>query len=240
MAFAADGAWVLAVDRNRDMLEETCLLAASAPGEICAMACDLLEGDCGQRVVDACVALGGRLDHLINNVGQGGSPPLHLTPDDRLAYFLEVNFMVAFRLCRAAIPIMRRAGGGTIVNIASGVALRGSVPGNTAYVAAKSAVIGMSRQMAAEYGRDGIRVNVVAPGIVPTPANAERIAGGAFQGDIDAIPLGHVGRPEDVANAVVFLAGPKSAFITGEVLAVDGGWSATKYNVNTHPPYRDA
>jgi NAD(P)-dependent dehydrogenase (short-subunit alcohol dehydrogenase family) len=123
---------------------------------------------------------------------------------------------------------MQTSGGGAIVNVVSAIALTG-FPGNAAYAAAKSATIGLTRQMAAEHGRQGIRVNAVAPGITETPFTRERIQRGAFSRVIEATPLGRAGRADEIANAIVFLCSPAASFISGQVLAVDGGWSATHF-----------
>ncbi len=233
LMFAASGAWVLGVDRNEEQLQETCRLAAAKGGRVSPLAMDLTAEGAAEFVVQSCVAERRRIDCLVNNVGRGAAPPMHLTSDDQLQYFVNVNLLVAFRLSRAAVLAMRAAGaGGSIVNIASGFGIRGGMPGNAAYAAAKGGVIAMTYQTAAEYGRDGIRANAVAPGLIRTPATVGRIESGAFAPDVDLVPLGRVGEPEDVAHAVFFLAGRSASFITGQVLAVDGGWSTTHYTAS--------
>jgi NAD(P)-dependent dehydrogenase (short-subunit alcohol dehydrogenase family) len=119
--------------------------------------------------------------------------------------------------------------GGAIVNTSSAVALTG-MRGTAPYTAAKAAISGLTRQLAADYGRRGIRVNAVAPGLIETPATAERIQAGVFDEAVTrARPLARVGTPRDIANAFAFLASDDAGFITGVTLPVCGGWSTTRF-----------
>jgi NAD(P)-dependent dehydrogenase (short-subunit alcohol dehydrogenase family) len=231
LSLAALDTCVLAVDRNPEALEETLALAATlglAAGKIVPFIADLLDADAPDRLVEACMAQFSRVDVLINNVGLGKAPTLLNTTDEDLDRYFAVNAKVSFRMCRSTIPAMIKTGGGSIVNTVSARTLTG-FPGAAADAAAKSAIVGLTRQLAAEYGRNGIRVNAVAPGLTETPFTRERIQQGFFDRAIETVPMGRVGQPQEVANAVVFLSSDAASFISGQILAIDGGWSATHF-----------
>jgi NAD(P)-dependent dehydrogenase (short-subunit alcohol dehydrogenase family) len=137
--------------------------------------------------------------------------------------------MALFRLPRAAVGAMRGRGG-VILNLASIYSFVGAT-GSAAYSASKAAVAGITRQMATDYGPEGIRVVALAPGLIETPLTAERILTEAWRRAIfiDQCPLRRVGQPEDIANAAMFLLSDEASFITGEVLRVDGGWTLGRY-----------
>ena len=225
LTLAASGTSVLAVDRNPEALDE---LMALAKGTIIPLVADLADKQTPDFIVNTCIEKFGRLDVLINNVGVGKAPTLLNTTDEDLDRFFDVNAKISFRMCRSAIPTMIKTGGGSIVNTVSARTLTG-YPGAAADAAAKSAIVGLTRQMAAEYGRDGIRVNAVAPGLTETPFTHERIEQGFFDRAIETVPMGRVGQPQEVANAVVFLSSEAASFISGQILAIDGGWSATHF-----------
>lgn len=223
---ARAGARVLAVDRNADGLRET---AARRPG-LATHACDLCEPSAPAAVLaSAQEAFGAPLAILVNNAGVGSARSAHETSDTDWDRFLDVNLRTLFRLSTAALPRFAD-GGGSIVNIASIFGLVG-VQGSAPYSAAKAAIVGLTRQMAADYGPRGIRINAVAPGLIATAATADRIAASAqFQNVlVRRTPLGRTGSPSDIARAVAFLASEDASFITGQTLAVDGGWSTTHF-----------
>ncbi|MEO1193327.1 MAG: SDR family NAD(P)-dependent oxidoreductase [Pseudomonadota bacterium] len=171
----------------------------------------------------------GPLDFLINNAGIGGSKALMETSDADWERFLETNLTSVFRLCRDLVPLLP-APGGRIVNIASVFALTG-FPGSLSYSVAKAGVAQLTRQIAVDLAPSGILVNAIAPGVIETAMTARRIAGDAWYQkiQIEATPLGRVGQPEDIAGVAAFLCSEDAAFVTGQVLAVDGGWLESKY-----------
>lgn len=166
----------------------------------------------------------GRLDILINNAGVGVLAETQDLAEDQWARVFALNSTAVFYACRAAIPVMRDAGGGTIVNIASISGLSGDY-GFTAYNASKAAVINYTRSLALDGARHGIRANVVCPGAIGATAMGVGQFGSVEdrQSWIDAIPLGRLGAPEEVSNVVAFLASDEAAYVTGATIVVDGG-----------------
>ena len=222
--FCAEGAWVLAVDRDAQGLAETrSKCPANRFGE--------LVGDVTDPALPDAIraALPGPLDVLINNAGIGAGGMIESTGDDDLRRFLEVNVVGVFRLARMGVELMKQRGG-SIVNLASIFAEIGATS-SAGYSASKGAVASLTRQMATDYGPLGIRVNSLGPGLIETPLTRDRIRDQAWRRTIfiDQAPLRRVGQPEDVANAALFLASERSAFITGELLRVDGGWAVGRY-----------
>jgi NAD(P)-dependent dehydrogenase (short-subunit alcohol dehydrogenase family) len=178
--------------------------------------------------VDAAVRTFGRLDVLLNNAGVGtmvvGGTVETITLE-RWDLAQDVNVRAMYLVSRAALPHMRKVGGGAIVNIASVSAFRGSTDRPThAYAASKGAVLALTRAMAASYGRDRVRVNAICPGTIRTRLTAditERVERDAKEGR--GIPLGRIGEPEDIAQCALFLASAAASFISGAQIVVDGG-----------------
>lgn len=185
---------------------------------------DIAEPGAAETIINAAIDRFGRLDLLVNNAGIGNARPVHETEDADLQRFLDVNLISTFRMSRAAIRVMKE--GASIVNIASALAVRGT-PATSSYIATKAAVAGLTRQMAVEYGPHGIRTNAVAPGLVETALTEERLRDDPAFRRIwrEGTPWPRLGRPEDIAGAVRFLASTDAAFINGHLLIVDGGWS---------------
>ena len=172
----------------------------------------------------------GPLAVLVNNAGGVAGQafrPIETVPDEDWDRVLAVNLGAAFALSRAATPGMKQAGRGRIVNISSGAGLQASLTGIQAYASAKHAVVGLTRQLAHELGPHGITVNSVAPGLIP--CNPTSLAqwesyGPDGQREITSrIALRRLGTPQDIADAVLFFAGPLAGFVSGQVLQVDGG-----------------
>jgi NAD(P)-dependent dehydrogenase (short-subunit alcohol dehydrogenase family) len=224
-ALASEGARVAVVDRDPERARTVALDAGGVP-----ITADLRDGDAIIGLVDeAHTALGG-IDLLVNNAGgmTAFAPWREVAecPDEDLDLLLDLNLRYVFRLCRAAIPAFRESqAGGAIVNVASLSGLTSS-PFHAAYGAAKAGVANLTASLAAELGRDGIRVNGVAPGVISTPAN-QAILPPEQRDRINAsIPLGRPGTPEDVANVVLFLASDLAGYVNGQTLLVDGGATA--------------
>lgn len=223
---AADGVAIVAVGRS-----EAPLAALhdelSGKSDVVVVAADVTDDDAPARAVEAATGRFGRLDYLVNNAGVGKPQPVDETSDETLDFFLGVHLRAPFRFCRAALGAM--ADGGAIVNLASSFAIIGGLRGG-AYSAAKAGIVGLSQHMAAQYGPRGIRTNVVAPGVLHTPMTDYAWNTPRFRRmNFDMTPLNRTGTAEDAAHAIRFLLSDEARFINGQVLAVDGGWSATKF-----------
>ena len=230
-AFAAAGAKVALSGRDRgrgsrarDAITETGGHAVFFPEE-------LTSPGAAPRLVDRTLEAFGSIDVLVNNAGIIHRASAEDTTDDQWLETFAVNVHAVFYLSRAVLPAMRAAGGGAIVNVASDAALIGA-PRMAAYCASKGAVLQLTRAMALDCASDGIRINAVCPDNVDTPMltgeavqlgeNPERYLRDSAQ----AIPLGRVAKPEEVADAILFLASARAAFLTGVGLPVDGGYTA--------------
>jgi NAD(P)-dependent dehydrogenase (short-subunit alcohol dehydrogenase family) len=228
LAFARAGARLTLTDVRAEELEQTAADVRGASGEVTTVTADLARPDDCAAVVAAALRAAGRLDVLFNNAGVGTmvvGGTVETIDLDRWDLALDVNVRAIYLVSRAAVPAMRRSGGGSIVNTASVSAFRGSATRPShAYAASKGAVLALTRAMAASYGRDRIRVNAICPGTIRTRLTAdiiERAEREAAEGR--AIPLGRVGEPEDIARCALFLASDDSAWISGTQIVVDGG-----------------
>ena len=220
LAFARGGASVLACyHRSAEAAERLAVELKELPGDHEVARADVTDRVQAQALADLARERFGGLDVLVNNVGTDGSTPFTDLTDDAWDRSFALNVTSAFRMSQASLSVL--ADGGSIVNIGAAAALRGRAPG-VDYSASKAALVGFTRALCKELGPRGIRVNLVAPGPTisepgggPPPAIAQRIARLAA--------LGRLGRAEDVAAAVLFLAGDTAAHITGETITVDGG-----------------
>ena len=225
--FASAGARVALADVRAPELAEAAAAVRAAGGEATVIAADLARPDDCAAVVEGAVRAFGRLDVVLNNAGVGTmvvGGTVETIALERWDMAQDVNVRAIYLVSRAAVPHMRPAGG-AIVNIASVSAFRGSVARPShAYAASKGAVLALTRAMAASYGRDGIRVNAICPGVIRTRLTADIVDGAeraAKEGH--GIPLGRVGEPEDIARCALFLASDDAAFVSGAALVADGG-----------------
>jgi cyclopentanol dehydrogenase len=169
----------------------------------------------------------GRLDILVNNAGIGGGGRIEDTTAAEWDRMMDINAKGVFLGTRAALPALRRAGGGSIVNISSQLGLVGTDNSSPQYQASKGAVRLLTKATAIQYAREGIRANSVHPGPVVTAMTERRRADPAqYQLMLSRIPLGRYGQPREVALGVLYLASDESSFVTGSELVIDGGWTA--------------
>ena len=227
ITFAREGARVVLVDERLEWAEETRRIVADEGGETLVVAADVTDADACRRVVEATLEAFGALHVLVNNVGVTGPAGTAVEVDaeawDRA---MRVNVTSMVLMAKVAIPAMIAAGGGSIINLASVAGLQGGHP-SLLYPTSKTAVIGLTRSMAAHHGRDGIRVNAIAPGMAYTPMVASRgmtpeLRDARRQRSL----LQTEGTAWDVAAAAAFLAGDGARWITGVVLPVDAGATA--------------
>ena len=225
--FAREGARVVIADQDANA---AATIAKRIGAQAVALSADVRKTADAKAMVDGAVEAFGRLDILVNNAGRGILGTVVTTAEDDWDDIVAVNLKSVFLCSKHAIPVMKANGGGVIVNVASTVAVAG-IPDRAAYVASKGGVAALTRAMALDHVADNIRVNAVAPGViwsnyydkmmqqVPDPV--------AFkQGLKDRAPMGRIGEPKDIANAILFLASDESSFATGSVMLIDGGYTA--------------
>ena len=220
--FLADGYRVALLDIDGETLQRS-VAAINAPEHALALTCDVAVADQVETAVAEAKARFGSLDALVNNAGTAVFKPALETTLDEFQRTLDVNLTGPFLMTKACVPLMRS--GATIVNITSISGLRGSAM-RVAYGTSKAALAHMTKQFALELSVRGIRVNAVAPGPVDT-AMAKAVHSNAIRADYhDAIPLGRYGLEEELAEAIFFLCSERASYITGQILAVDGGFDA--------------
>lgn len=228
LAFSREGAKVVIADMNGEAGEETVSLVRAKGGEASFVKTDVSQPDEVESLFGQVMATYGRLDCAFNNAGIPGSIGFstHEYPDESWQRVLDVNLKGVWLCMRQEIIQMLRQGGGAIVNTASIWGLVGA-PGASAYVASKHAVAGLTRAAALEYASRGIRINAVNPGTIRTPILDPFIAAMPdFESFMTARhPIGRIGRPEEVAEAVVWLCSDAASFVIGQNLPVDGGYT---------------
>ena len=226
LALASAGAAVCVSDINLKDAEETARLIHDAGGQAIARPCDVTDRADVQAMIAATVAAFGRLDAAVNNAGISGHfyQRFHEADDDMFARVLDVNLRGVWHCMKAELPPMLAQGSGAIVNIASVAGLIGA-PRAADYTASKHAVVGLTKSAALDYAQSGIRVNAVCPAYTDTAMVQGAVAGNPVMASImtRAIPMGRLGRAEEIAEAVVWLCSDASSFVTGHALVLDGG-----------------
>ena len=224
VAFAAERACVAILARTEDALKDTAAAVKNLGAEVLAIGCDVSKPEQVEAAVQQVVERFGRLDVAFNNAGvENKAAPLHKIELEEWDRILDINLRGTFVCMKHELAQMVRQGGGVVVNTSSGAGIRG-VAGGASYAASKFAIIGMTKSAALDYATQNIRVNAVLPGNIET-AMMDRFTGGDIQLAIDLEPVGRLGKPEEIAEAVLWMASDLGGFVTGSSIVVDGGWS---------------
>ncbi|MDO8614822.1 MAG: glucose 1-dehydrogenase [Dehalococcoidia bacterium] len=224
--FASEAAQIVACDVSVDALNETVALVQGGGGSIIGVPADVGSADSVRAVVEAGVKAFGKLNVLYNNAGifPDDDTSVIETEESVLQRVLDVNLKGVWNCCKFGIPELAKAGGGSVINVASFVALMGCTVPQDAYTASKGAVISLTRSLAVQYGPRGVRANAICPGPILTP-----LLEGLFPNEeeklkrLNRIPLGRFGRAEDVVYAALYLASDESSWTTGTAFVIDGG-----------------
>jgi NAD(P)-dependent dehydrogenase (short-subunit alcohol dehydrogenase family) len=225
LAFAREGASVTVADISEQGSRETARLIEEQGGRALAVKCDVTRTEDVKAALDKTIEAFGRLDFAFNNAGveqkKAATAEIEEEEWDRI---VDTNLLGVFLCMKYEIPLMLKQGGGAIVNTSSGAGVIG-IKGGAAYTAAKHGVIGLTRSAALDYAAQNIRVNAVAPGYIATPM-MDRFTGGAAEGRARVTseePIGRMGQPEEIADAVIWLCSDAASFVVGHAMVVDGG-----------------
>ncbi len=226
LLFAREGAKVVVVDLKRETAEAT---ASDIGANARSFAADVSKAKDAQAMIEYAEKSFGRLDIVFNNAGvfHAKDESVTNTSEDIWDLVIDINLKGVYLGCQHAIPALLRAGGGSIINTASFVAVLGAAVPQIAYTASKGGVLAMTREIAVEFARQNIRANALCPGPVETPLLAELLADPARrQRRLVHIPMGRFARAEEIANAALFLASDESSYVNGATFLVDGGITA--------------
>lgn len=226
LQFAKDGASVVVAGRTEPKLQETVRLIESAGGRGLAVVCDVRKEDEVKAALEKTKQAFGRLDIAVNDAGvdEKASPSADQSTEE-WKRVIDTNVLGTFLCTKHEVPLLLEQGGGSIVNISSGAGIIG-VKGQSAYVTSKHAVIGFTRSVALDYVEQGIRVNCVAPGMTETDMMMKRATGGKPENIAKAAslaPIGRFAKPDEIANAVTWVASDAASYMVGAVVVVDGG-----------------
>ena len=226
LAFAQAGARVAVADVGEQANQETARLIEQNGGRALAVRCDVTRGEDIKAALEKTVTTFGRLDFAFNNAGIEPKKPAATADYDEQEWnrIIDIDLRGVFLCMKHEIPLILKSGGGAIVNTSSGAGVIG-IKGSPAYTAAKHAVIGLTRAASLDYAGQNIRINAVCPGYIDTPMMG-RFTGGTPEGRAQVIseePIGRMGRPEEIANTVLWLCSDGAGFVVGHSLIADGG-----------------
>jgi NAD(P)-dependent dehydrogenase (short-subunit alcohol dehydrogenase family) len=229
IVFGREGAKVAIADYNRDGGEQTVRMIKDAGGQALFIEANVAIAKQAEAMIAKTIETYGRLDCAFNNAGIEGQVGQNIADcsEENWGLIIAVNLTGVFLCMKYEIPQMLKQGGGSIVNTASAAGLIG-LPGGTAYVASKHGVVGLTKSAALEYAKSGIRINAVCPGFIRTAMVERVIDGGSISEEamIASEPIGRIGKPEEIANVVLFLCSDDASYVTGLPMPVDGGYVA--------------
>jgi NAD(P)-dependent dehydrogenase (short-subunit alcohol dehydrogenase family) len=228
--FAQEGASVVVCARRPDAGQATVDKIKAQGGQAILAVCDVAKKADIYAAVDLAISTWGKVDIVVNNAAMALVKNVLETTDDEWDQVMNTNVKSIFHMVKAAIPHMKKSGGGSIINVASQLAMV-AAPNFAVYTAGKGAILNFTRALAVDHAKDNIRVNCLCPGAVATPLLLNQFDGksgpqGGLQDLINMHPVGRIGRPEEQATAALFLASDMSSFMTGAPLVVDGGYIA--------------
>lgn len=225
IAFGKQGAHVVIADRSESKNEKALSLIKEEGGKAIAVRCDVQYADDIKPALEKTIQTYGRIDYAFNNAGvEQPAQAIADIPEEEFDRQMNINLKGVYLCMKYEIPLLLKSGGGAIVNTSSGAGVKG-FKGQAAYAAAKHGIIGLTRSAALDYADKNIRINAVCPGIIETPM-MDRFSGGTPEGRQRVIaqePIGRMGKPEEIASAVVWLCSDGASFATGHALVVDGG-----------------
>jgi NAD(P)-dependent dehydrogenase (short-subunit alcohol dehydrogenase family) len=226
LAFAREGAKVVVADISEQGNQETVHLIEDQGGQAIAVKCDVTRNEDVKAALDKAIEAFGRLDFAFNNAGiePRNSAPTAEYEEEEWNRIIDINLRGVFLCMKHEIPLILQQGGGAIVNTSSGAGIIG-IKGSPAYTAAKHGVIGLTKSAALDYAAQNIHINAVCPGYIDTPMMG-RFTGGTDEGRAQVIaeePIGRMGKPEEIAAAVVWLCSDAAAFMIGHAMVIDGG-----------------
>ena len=224
--FAREGAKVVVAEYKAEAGQETLQAIKAAGGEGMFVAVDVSDAAQVQQMVQSAVDAYGGVDILFNNAGMLIWGTVLDTDEEAWKRVIDVNLTGIFLCSKAVLPQMIQRGGGSIINTSSSTGAHDAVGGLAAYVTSKGGVTLLTKCMALDHIQDGIRVNAIAPGPTDTPMLRDNLSPEDLQAFVDAFPLKRLGRPEEIAQAALFLASDEASFVTGSILAIDGGQTA--------------
>lgn len=225
--FAREGAQVIVSDISQEGAETAAARIKEQGGRAIASVLDVSAASQVEALFDMISDRFGGLDIAINGAGIGGTPgPLVETTEADFDRVLSINLKGVWLCMRREIPLMLERGHGVIVNIASALGLV-ALPNSAAYTSAKHGVVGLTKVAALETADKNIRINAVCPGVIDTPLNKSIVSDPQLLAQMEALhPIGRLGKAEEVASAILWLAAPQSSFVTGAAIPVDGGWTS--------------
>ncbi|HJW75558.1 MAG TPA: SDR family NAD(P)-dependent oxidoreductase [Thermoleophilia bacterium] len=229
--FSREGAKIIGLDIDEGALRETCTLVEGDGGEIASFVADVSMEDQVREAVEGGYRRFSALHIVYNNAGvlwRDRDLSVVDTPRENWDRVIAINLTGAYLVCKYAVPKLIEGGGGAILNVGSISAVVGFTRPQDAYTCAKGALIALTKSLAVQYGKDHIRANIIHPGFIDTPMQAKELVNPDFVKAVEgSIPLGRIGRPNDIAQAALFLCSDEASWVTGAELVVDGGFLAT-------------